>query len=191
MALGRVFCRAIDFSVAIFLFIPAFFMCLMAAIIIWIECRANPLFVQTRIGLHCQPFKLFKLRTMRPDTIDAASHHVSQNQILRCGRSLRATKLDELPQILNILNGTMSVVGPRPCLPSQTELIAERQRRGVMDILPGITGISQVAGIDMSDPVKLAISDAEYLERRSIGLYLHCLVATFTGKGSGDAVKNA
>lgn len=183
--------RSLDLLLALMLIIPALLLCVAAALIIWLEARANPLFMQVRVGAYCKPFTLFKLRTMRVNTADAASHHVSQSQILGCGRFLRACKLDELPQILNVLGGTMSFVGPRPCLPSQTELIVERQRRGVMEVLPGITGTSQIAGLDMSDPVKLAISDAEYVERRSVGLYLRCLIATFFGKGSGDAVKNA
>lgn len=182
--------RTFDLSLALLLFVPSFLICSAAALIIWIECRANPLFVQTRVGLHCKPFKLFKLRTMHPDTVDAASHHVSQAQILRFGKLFRASKIDELPQLLNILSGTMSFVGPRPCLPLQVELIAERKKRGVMDLLPGITGISQVAGIDMSDPVRLALSDAEYVKRRSMVLYFKCLGSTFLGRGSGDAVKN-
>jgi len=183
--------RAFDLLLALMLVIPALLLCVAAAFIIWLESRANPLLIQSRVGVHCRPFMLFKLRTMRPNTPDAASHDISPVQILVCGRYLRACKLDELPQILNVINGTMSFVGPRPCLASQTDLIAERQRRGVMEVLPGITGTSQIAGIDMSDPVRLAISDAKYVKRRSIGLYLYCLIATFVGKGSGDAVKNA
>lgn len=180
-----------DYSIALALLLPATLLCLLSAAVIWWECRANPLFVQTRVGRNRQPFKLFKLRTMRPDVAEAASHEVSRSQILRCGHFLRGAKLDELPQILNVLNGTMSFVGPRPCLPSQDQLIAERTKLGVLTLLPGITGPSQIAGIDMSDPVRLARSDAEYLANRSTKLYLRCLKATFLGRGAGDAVNRA
>lgn len=188
---SRIFCRFVDIGLALVLFIPALFVCTAAATLIWIECRANPLFVQTRVGIYCQPFRLFKLRTMRPDTSNLASHIVNERQILRYGRVLRSTKLDELPQLLNVLNGTMSFVGPRPCLPSQLDLIEERLKRGVMNVLPGITGTSQVAGIDMSDPTKLAISDSEYVKQRGLRVYISCLISTFAGNGAGDAVKNA
>ncbi len=181
--------RIFDYLLALALLLPALVLCSFAAIAIWFECRANPIFLQKRAGLKQRSFTLYKLRTMHPNTKNAASHEVSQSQILRSGHFLRATKLDELPQILNVLNGTMSFVGPRPCLPSQTELLSERTSRGVMNVLPGITGPSQLAGIDMSDPVKLAVSDAHFVANQSTALYLRCLIQTFLGRGSGDAAR--
>jgi O-antigen biosynthesis protein WbqP len=123
---------------------------------------------QQRVGRDGRPFTCYKLRTMYVGTGDRATHLTSQNAITRAGRVLRATKLDELPQFYNVVRGEMSLVGPRPCLPNQTELVAERKRRGVLDIQPGITGLAQVQGIDMSTPRLLARVDAVYARNRSI-----------------------
>lgn len=125
---------------------------------------------------------------MRIATEDLPTHLVSEQALTRVGRILRTTKLDELPQLWNVIVGEMSLVGPRPCLPSQTELIAERQRRGVLAIRPGITGPAQLAGIDMSDPVRLATADAEYLSEQSLIRDFHLLLDTVRGRGSGDHV---
>ncbi|TIV91988.1 MAG: sugar transferase, partial [Mesorhizobium sp.] len=94
------------------------------------------------------------------------------------GKVLRATKVDELPQLWNVLEGEMSLVGPRPCLPTQTELIGHRQRLGVLAALPGMTGLAQIKGIDMSDPKLCAETDAAYLKAASIGFDLRILLGT-------------
>nr|MCC5647827.1 sugar transferase [Nostoc sp. CHAB 5824] len=145
------------------------------------------IFRQTRVGRNNIPFEIFKLRTMKPDTVNVASHEVTQSQITRVGAWLRRLKFDELPQLYNVLNGTMSFVGPRPCLPSQHELIAERMSRGVTSLLPGITGFGQLAGLDMSTPRKLAIADAYYVGSWSLKRDLAILFQTATGGGRGDA----
>ena len=147
--------------------------------------------MQKRIGQDQKVFLMYKLRTMLASTEDRASHEVSLENITGVGRVLRRTKLDELPQIINVLIGDMSVVGPRPCLPSQTELIDERAARGVYDIRPGITGPAQLAGIDMSTPRALAEADARYVEARTLMGDLRLILATATGRGRGDAVKDA
>ena len=95
-------------------------------------------------------------------TLSAASHETPASAVTPLGRRLRALKLDELPQLWNVLKGEMSLVGPRPCLPSQTVLVDEREKRGVLAIRPGITGKAQVMGVDMSDPARLAEIDASY-----------------------------
>src|SRR5690606_6377138 len=105
------------------------------------------------------------------------------------GRFLRRTKLDELPQLWNILVGEMSFVGPRPCLPSQTSLIEARRARCLYEIRPGITGASQLAGLDMSVLDRLAAFDATYLDRMSIANDLRLILATIAGAGRGDRVK--
>lgn len=119
----------------------------------------------------------------------AGSHEVAENWITPIGRRLRSAKLDELPQLFNVLRGEMSLVGPRPCLPVQTEVIAARRARNVFRVRPGITGIAQLASIDMSTPEKLARADSEYVENRSFSGDLRIIVATMIGGGSGDAAR--
>jgi lipopolysaccharide/colanic/teichoic acid biosynthesis glycosyltransferase len=177
----------LDIAIALALLIPAAVLSLVAMIFLFAEMRANPLFRQTRVGRHKRPFTILKLRTMRPDTADAASHEVQTSQITRTGRIVRRIKFDELPQIFNVLAGQMSFVGPRPCLPIQRELIEERDRLGVYQLRPGITGPAQLAGIDMSEPRRLAMADRAYLAPWSAARDLAILARTFLGRGSGDA----
>ena len=154
----------------------------------WIDTRA-PLFRQQRVGRHQQPFVLVKFRTMRPDTASVASHLADASAITSLGRFLRRTKLDELPQLWNVLRGEMSLVGPRPCLFNQDELIAERAMRSVFDARPGITGLAQIQEIDMSTPTLLAKTDAEMISTMSVANYFKYIFLTFTGKGQGDRVR--
>lgn len=147
----------------------------------------RPLFFQERVGRQREPFVLVKFRTMRLGTASVASHMVDAAVITRFGAFLRRTKLDELPQLWNVLRGDMSLVGPRPCLPSQVEVIAEREKRGVFDFRPGITGLAQVNNIDMSTPGLLAEADAVMLKDLGVAAYLRYILMTITGKGQGDA----
>ena len=154
----------------------------------WFD-TGSPLFRQQRVGRRQKPFVLIKFRTMRPDTASVGTHQVNPAAITPYGRFLRRSKLDELPQLWNVLKGDMSLVGPRPCLPNQTELVQERERRGVFAARPGITGLAQVQGVDMSEPARLAELDALMLDKISLGLYLRLLLMTVTGSGSGDRVR--
>jgi lipopolysaccharide/colanic/teichoic acid biosynthesis glycosyltransferase len=158
--------------------------------IIWFLVRftsSGPgLFLQTRVGKGQRPFTCVKFRTMRLDTAQAGSHQISAAQVTVIGRLLRRLKLDELPQAINLIRGEMSLVGPRPCLPSQTELIQEREKRNVFSIVPGITGWAQMQAIDMSVPSLLAQVDAEYTVRRSVLLDLRIVLQTLRGQGMGD-----
>lgn len=148
-----------------------------------------PLFFQRRVGRDQRPFTLIKFRTMRTGTGSVATHLVDTNAVTPFGHFLRKTKLDELPQLVNVLLGHMSLVGPRPCLPNQTELIHERDKRGVFTMRPGITGIAQVNEVDMSTPRKLARYDKLMMERLNLRRYFALLFATAFGKGSGDRVR--
>lgn len=160
-------------------------------LIAWLVARSSPggaLFVQARVGRSEKPFDCYKFRTMAQGAPVAGSHEVSGSWITPIGRRLRSLKLDELPQLYNVLRGDMSLVGPRPCLPNQAEVIAARRARGVFDVRPGITGIAQLASIDMSTPEKLAEADRRYIDSRTFWDDLRIIAATALGRGSGDAV---
>lgn len=149
----------------------------------------KPVFVQERVGRYKQPFNLYKFRTMNVNTKSVATHLANTNEITKFGAFLRKTKLDELPQLINVLKGDMSLVGPRPNLYNQEELIEERDKRGVYDVTPGITGLAQINEIDMSTPKKLAEVDAEMIKSLTVGDYFRYIFATVGGKGQGDRVK--
>lgn len=149
----------------------------------------SPVFKQERVGRNKKPFILVKFRTMSVETKSVASHLASSASITKMGGFLRKTKLDELPQLWNVLKGEMSLVGPRPNLFNQEELIAEREKRGVYKIRPGITGLAQVNEIDMSTPQLLAETDQKMIESLTISNYFRYILMTATGKGRGDRVK--
>lgn len=163
---------------------------LACVIAIRLDSKGPAIFRQTRVGLREQPFTCLKLRTMYTGTAHLPSHEVKANAVTPVGKWLRILKLDELPQLWNVLKGDMSFVGPRPCLPSQTELIEARRARGLAAIRPGITGISQVAGVDMSNPERLAALDAQYFESMSLCTDLRLIWRTFMGSGRGDKVSS-
>lgn len=148
----------------------------------------SPIFRQPRVGRHQRPFILVKFRTMRPDAPHLATHLADASAVTPFGRFLRRTKLDELPQLWNVLRGEMSVVGPRPCLLTQQELIDERARRGVYEARPGITGLAQVSGIDMSTPTLLAETDHAMLKELDVRSYFRYIVLTVAGRGAGDRI---
>jgi len=148
-----------------------------------------PIFSQVRVGRYQRPFTLLKFRTMRQGTHSVPTHLVDPSAVTLLGSVLRRSKLDELPQLWNVLRGDMSLVGPRPCLSIQHALIAEREIRGVFAVRPGITGLAQVQGIDMSTPQTLAEADARMLENLDAAAYLGYLLQTLTGAGSGDRLR--
>jgi len=150
--------------------------------LLWIIVRLTSpgpaLFIQQRVGRNEQIFTCYKFRTMHMGTAQRATHEVSQSAVTATGKTLRRFKLDELPQLWNVIAGDMSLVGPRPCLPVQDVLIAERRKRGVYALRPGITGLAQVRNIDMSKPERLAEVDAEYLQSHSLLLDLQLIIRT-------------
>ncbi len=180
--------RIIDFLAAFFglLFLwPILFI----VTIIGLFDTGSPIFIQERVGRNKKPFKLIKFRTMSVETKSVASHLANNASITKLGNFLRKTKIDELPQLINVVKGEMSLVGPRPNLFNQEELIQERDTLGVYDVLPGVTGLAQVQNIDMSTPQLLAKTDKQMIDTLTIKDYFKYIIMTATGSGSGDAVK--
>lgn len=149
----------------------------------------SPLFFQQRVGRNKKPFTLIKFRTMAINTKDVPSHLAPASSVTPLGKFLRKTKLDELPQLWNVLIGDMSLVGPRPSLFSQIELIEAREQFGLLNVRPGITGLAQIQNIDMSTPKLLAKVDKEMLDSIGLRSYFIYIFRTILGGGKGDAVK--
>jgi len=183
--------RPLDIGLALLAVPIAVPLLLILGLLIRLTSPGPALFRQVRIGRGGRPFVCLKLRTMYAGTASLPSHAVAAGAVTRAGRQLRASKLDELPQLWNILKGDMSFVGPRPCLPTQTELIEARRRLGLEELRPGVTGVSQIAGVDMRNPDRLAALDASYLERMSLRCDLAVLARTVCGGGRGDRVGGA
>ena len=137
-----------------------------------------PLFIQKRVGLNLKNFTLIKFRTMKISTLSAGTHLIDSSNITCFGYFLRKFKLDELPQLLNVLMGHMSLVGPRPCLPNQKRLIIERKKIGIYKFKPGITGLAQVSGINMSRPVLLAKTDLKMIKQINLFYYFYYIFKT-------------
>ena len=150
----------------------------------------SPIFRQKRVGKYKNPFNLIKFRSMHVNAPSVATHLANASSITPFGSFLRKSKLDELPQLWNVLVGDMSLVGPRPNLFNQEELIEERYSRGVYSIRPGITGLAQINKIDMSTPKILAEADAKMIEELNSLVYLKYIFLTVFGKGFGDRIKN-
>ena len=161
---------------------------LMLIYLIGLIDTGSPLFFQMRVGRGKKPFTLVKFRTMRVGSASVATHLADPAALTKIGTALRRTKLDELPQLWNVLLGDMSLVGPRPCLFSQIELIENRQKRNVLCVRPGITGLAQIQGIDMSTPQLLAEVDAHMIKTLNIKNYFKYIFLTITGAGAGDAI---
>ncbi len=177
--------RGLDLTLAI-IGILASLPLMLVIILLGLFDTGSPLFIQRRVGRNQTSFTLIKFRTMCRTTQSVGTHLVNSKSITKLGGFLRKTKLDELPQLFNVLLGQMSLVGPRPCLPSQDALIKEREHRGVFKARPGITGLAQIHKVDMSTPRKLARYDQLLNQRLSLNLYLQILMATLVGRGNGD-----
>ncbi|MGI9360765.1 MAG: sugar transferase [Parasphingorhabdus sp.] len=181
--------RIFDLCLSIILLPLAVPPIMIALVLVKLDSPGPAIFKQQRVGLHEKIFTVFKIRTMSSDMDDRPSHEATQSSITKIGKFLRRSKIDELPQLLNVITGDMSFVGPRPCLPIQVDLIEARRKLGVFASPPGITGLGQVLGYDMSDPELLASTDRQYLDKRSFTYDIILLAKTFTGSGSGDRIR--
>jgi lipopolysaccharide/colanic/teichoic acid biosynthesis glycosyltransferase len=181
--------RAIDLLVALSVIIFGGWAMVLIALYIRFDSKGPAVFAQQRVGKHGTVFTCYKFRTMATGTADVATHDVSISSVTKAGRILRKTKLDELPQVANVLRNEMSLVGPRPCLPVQQELIERRAARAVLTLKPGITGLAQIKDVDMSDPARLAALDDRYRAFRTVVGDGIILVRTVLGGGSGDRVR--
>ncbi|MFA0205246.1 sugar transferase [Vibrio breoganii] len=180
--------RVIDFFAALLGLILTFPILIIVTMIGLID-TGSPIFIQERLGKNKKIFKLIKFRTMSTGTESVASHLAGSASITKLGRFLRKTKLDELPQLINVLKGEMSLVGPRPNLANQIDLIEFRESVGVYNVLPGITGLAQVKSIDMSTPELLAKTDKEMINTLTIQNYFKYIFMTVLGSGYGDTIK--
>ena len=150
-----------------------------AALMIVIEDGMPVFFIQERVGKNNVIFKIIKIRTLKREAPNTGTHQLDQKYQLICGKLFRKIKLDEFPQLINVLKGDINLIGPRPGLMSQKELTEFRSAKGIYKIRPGITGLSQVLGYDMSDPIKLAEVDKLYIENKSIYVDFLILLGTF------------
>jgi lipopolysaccharide/colanic/teichoic acid biosynthesis glycosyltransferase len=180
---------AIDWLFALSVIFFAGWLLLLVWILVRIDSKGPGIFAQQRVGKHGISFVCYKFRTMKAGTRQAGTHELTTESITKIGLYLRKTKIDELPQVLNILKGQISLVGPRPGLPVQAELTAARAARGVFEVLPGITGLAQTLGVDMSDPERLAELDSRYIAQRGLIPDIGIIFATFLGRGQGDKIR--
>ncbi len=162
---------------------------LIVLIIIGYFDTGSPIFQQERVGKGLKPFRLVKFRSMHVNAPSVATHLANASSITPFGSFLRKSKLDELPQLWNVFVGDMSLVGPRPNLFNQVELIQERDSRGVYSVRPGITGLAQINKIDMSTPELLAETDAKMVQELNTLGYFKYIFLTVFGKGFGDRIK--
>lgn len=191
MSIYKVIKRGVDFIVAFISLIVLSPLVLVLIILIKADSRGPVLFKQKRVGMHKTHFIILKFRTMYIDTPKDTPTHLLQNPeqyITKMGKFLRKTSLDELPQIINILKGDMSIVGPRPALWNQYDLIEERDKYGANDIRPGLTGWAQINGRDKLEiPVKAKL-DGKYVEKMGPVMDLRCFWGTFRKVFRGDGI---
>ena len=150
-----------------------------AAIAIIIEDGMPFLFTQERIGKNQSIFNIIKIRTLKIGAPNIGTHQLENEYKLKCGKLIRKIKLDEFPQLINVLKGDINLIGPRPGLVSQIDLTQNRNAKGIYEIKPGITGLSQVLGYDMSDSAKLAEIDKIYIQKQSLYVDFLILISTF------------
>ena len=151
----------------------------LCCIFILIEDGPPFFFKQERIGLHQKNFTIYKIRTLKKSAPQVGTHELEESFKLKAGKIIRMMKLDEFPQLLNVIKGELNLVGPRPGLISQIKLKQSRERLGIFESTPGITGLSQILGYDMSNPDKLAAVDKIYIQNHTMILDMILLLGTF------------
>lgn len=183
--------RVLDVLLSVLGFIVLTPVFLLLIIAIKIDSKGPILFKQKRVGLYKKHFNILKFRTMRIDTPKDTPTHLLKNPnqwITPVGKFLRKTSLDELPQILNIIKGDMSIIGPRPALWNQYDLIAERDKYNANDVYPGLTGWAQINGRDALPIEKKASLDGEYIKQISFSFDLKCFIGTLISVVKKDGV---
>lgn len=183
--------RIIDFIMALvgmLLLLPVFLILMLA---IKLDSPGPILFKQKRVGIHKSHFNILKFRTMKIDTPKDMPTHMLQNPeqyITKVGKFLRKTSLDELPQIINILKGDMSIIGPRPALWNQYDLLEERDKYGANDVMPGLTGLAQISGRDELEIEVKAQLDGDYVAKMGFWMDVKCFFGTILSVLKSDGV---
>ena len=180
--------RTIDIILSISIILISFPLLLSVYLLLY-QQYGSPLFFQERVGKNLKKFKLIKFRTMIIGTNNLPTHLVDHSRITPIGKIIRKAKIDEIPQFINVIKGEMSIVGPRPCLFTQGELIYERKKLNIHNVIPGITGLAQIEGIDMSNPKLLAEVEFSMMKNFSIKKYFYYFLKTLLGNGFGDKVR--
>ena len=177
----------LDFFVSILALIILSPIFIIVLIFLIVNNRGRPFFIQKRPGKNEKIFEVIKFKTMNDKRGTNGKLLPDAKRLTKVGAFIRKTSLDEIPQLINVLKGNMSLVGPRPGLFNQIELTQVRDEKGVFKVRPGLTGLAQVQGIDMSTPEQLAETDAEMIAKLTIRIYFQLIVATVFGHGQGDA----
>jgi O-antigen biosynthesis protein WbqP len=180
--------RFFDLVLSIALLVMLFPLLLIVLVLGYFD-TGSPLFFQKRMGKQMKPFKLIKFRTMLVNSVNMPTHLVNISSVTPLGKILRSSKIDELPQLINVIQGNMSIVGPRPNLIDQLELVEYRLKLGVYSVKPGITGLAQINKIDMSTPELLSLTDAKMIQNFNLKFYFKYIFKTALGKGFGDRIK--
>lgn len=181
--------RVCDFCLSLAALVLLFPLLVVLLVLVFLA-NGSPLFFQERVGRNQRTFLILKFRTMKPGTASVATHMIDPVTISPFGRFLRKSKLDELPQLWNVLRGEMSLVGPRPCLTNQYELITKRNALGVFDARPGISGLAQLQGVDMSDPERLSHIEAEMLNNLTLALYFRYIILTLMRRDCSNGIND-